>query len=166
MRDVDNHYSSDLLDKKFNKVVIDDSWLDSTKDSLNANQRYGSILSFKDFKGFKQVKNIKDRYKIGRVLGEGSFGQVRIALHRQAEVKCAIKIIRKDKIDEHDILQELMKNELTVLEETSHPSIMRIYELLEDDKFFFIVSEFIRYGELYDFIVDRTNSVKSGALTE
>ena len=49
-----------------------------------------------------------------------------------------------------------MRNELLVLEETSHPNIMRIYELLHDDKFFFIVSEFIRHGELYDFIVQRT----------
>jgi len=39
-----------------------------------------------------------------------------------------------------------MKNELLILEETSHPSIMRIYELLDDDKFYFIVSEFIRHG--------------------
>ena len=46
-----------------------------------------------------------------------------------------------------------MKNELLILEETSHPNIMRIYELLNDDKFYFVVSEFIRYGELYDFIV-------------
>lgn len=114
----------------------------------------------------KKVKNIKDRYKIGRVLGEGSFGQVRIALHRTADIKCAIKIIRKDKINEHRILQELMQNELQILEDTSHPSIMQIYELLEDDKFFFVVSEFIRYGELYEFIVERSNSVFNGGLTE
>jgi len=35
------------------------------------------------------------------VLGEGSFGQVRIAMHRAADIKCAVKIIRKDKINEH-----------------------------------------------------------------
>ena len=82
--------------------MMDDSWLDSTKDSLStAEQRHAHVLNFKDFKGFKKVANVKERYKIGRVLGEGSFGQVRIALHRQANVKCAIKIIRKDKIAEH-----------------------------------------------------------------
>ena len=30
---------------------------------------------------------------------------------------------------------------------------MRIYEILDDEKFYYIVSEFIRYGELYDYIV-------------
>lgn len=43
---------------------------------------------------------------------------------------------------------------------------MQIYELLEDEKFFFVVSEFIRYGELYEFIVERSNSVANGGLTE
>jgi calcium-dependent protein kinase len=53
-----------------------------------------------------------------------------------------------------------MQNELLILEETSHPNIMRIYELLYDDNFFFIVSEFVKSGELYDFVVQR------GRLTE
>lgn len=42
---------------------------------------------------------------------------------------------------------------------------MRIYELLEDDNFYFIVSEFIRHGELYDYICERSKSQK-GPLTE
>ena len=58
-----------------------------------------------------------------------------------------------------------MKNELQILEDTSHPNIMRVYELLHDDKFYFIISEFIRSGELYDFIVQRSQS-SQGALTE
>jgi len=60
---------------KTSKMMDDSSWLDSTKDSLStAEQRLASVLNFKDFKGFKRVDNIKERYKIGRVLGEGSFG--------------------------------------------------------------------------------------------
>ena len=58
-----------------------------------------------------------------------------------------------------------MQNELGILETTSHPNIMRIYELLHDDKFIFIVSQYIKHGELYDYIVDRASSPQ-GALTE
>ena len=42
---------------------------------------------------------------------------------------------------------------------------MRIYEILDDEKFYYIVSEFIRYGELYDYIVQRSESAL-GPMTE
>lgn len=45
---------------------------------LTFEEKSKKIMGFKDFKGLKYVKNIKDRYKIGRVLGEGSFGCVRL----------------------------------------------------------------------------------------
>ena len=44
---------------------------------------------------------------------------------------------------ETNTLMELMSNELTILEKTSHPNVMRIYELLNDDKFFFVISEYM-----------------------
>lgn len=53
----------------------------------------------------------------------------------------------------------LMKNELEILEKTSHPNIMRIYELLADDKYYYIVSEYMEEGELH-------NLVKKGTLNE
>lgn len=41
---------------------------------MSCEEKLKYVLSFKDFKGLKYIENIKDRYKIGRVLGEGSFG--------------------------------------------------------------------------------------------
>lgn len=48
-----------------------------------------------------------------------------------------------------------MKNELRILEDTNHPNIMRIYEMLEDKYKYFIVSELACDGELYDYILSR-----------
>jgi len=41
-----------------------------------------------------------------------------------------------------------MKNELKVLEQVTHPLIMRIYELREDDNFVYIVSEYVKEGSI------------------
>ena len=83
-------------------ALIDDPLIfsDSTKasENLSSEQKFEYILNYKDFKGFKKIKNIKERYKIGKVLGSGSFASVRIAQHRKANIKCAIKIIKKDKV--------------------------------------------------------------------
>jgi len=55
---------------------------------------------------------------------------------------------------------ELMKSELKVLEETTHPNIMRVFELMEDSESYFIVTEFISGGNLLD------KFTKVGSFTE
>ena len=48
----------------------------------------------------------------------------------------------------HEIYQQLNKNELEVLEQTPHPNITRIFELLEDRKHYYIIMEVILGGNL------------------
>ena len=46
-----------------------------------------------------------------------------------------------------------MASELEVLKMSSHPNIMEVHELLEDDDNYYIVSELLEGGELFDRIV-------------
>ena len=116
--------------------------------------QYSKYFGFNDFKGFKKITNIKDHYNIQNVLGKGTFGEVYKATHVKAGFTCAVKCIDKEKLKSNEVYFELMMNELGVLQKTSHPHIMRIFELFEDDHTFFIVSEFIKGGELFDRIVN------------
>lgn len=61
--------------------------------------------------------------------------------------------MKKSKINDQKVLKNLMESELAVLGKVSHPNILTVHELLHDDKFYFIVSEFVKHGELYDFII-------------
>ena len=45
-----------------------------------------------------------------------------------------------------------MQNELSALTQLSHPHIMRIYELLHNDKNYYIVSEYMKHGDLKAFL--------------
>jgi serine/threonine protein kinase len=59
-----------------------------------------------------------------------------------------MKIVNKSLIA-HPVLQELMQQELEVLAGVDHPNIMRVYDLIEDQTNFYIITEIITGGELY-----------------
>ena len=56
-----------------------------------------------------------------------------------------------------------MMNELATLEEVTHPNIMPIYELLENDDYYFIVGEYLRYGGLFDYL-SQVSQEKAGKI--
>ena len=85
-----------------------------------------------------------------RELGSGAFGSVKLGKHKQSQVPCAIKIIRKSSLTVANVYQELNRNELAVLEDTVHPHITRVFELLEDQRCYYIIMELIAGGNLFD----------------
>ena len=115
--------------------------------------QYTKFFGFNDYRGFKKIHDIRDTYKLGEVLGKGTFGEVRRAEHLKAKFVCAIKVIDKLKLKNNQIYFELMQNELQVLQKASHPHIMRIFELLEDEDNYYVVSEFLKGGELFERII-------------
>ena len=91
-------------------------------------------------------------YDVKKEIGSGSFGSVKLGTHKKSGVPCAIKIIRKSSLRTAEVYQELNKNELSVLEETVHPHITRVFELLEDERCYYIIMELISGGNLFEMI--------------
>lgn len=48
-----------------------------------------------------------------------------------------------------------MMNELTILQKCSHPNIMNVTELLEDEHHYYIVTELLEGGELFDRLISQ-----------
>ena len=63
-------------------------------------------------------------------------------------MRCAIKTIRKTSL-KTETLKTLNKNELEVLEATPHPHIVRVFDLMEDRANFYIVTELMTGGNLF-----------------
>ena len=82
----------------------------------------------------------------------GSFGVVYEAYHMKAKTPVAIKVVNKQKISEVPVYEKLMRQELEVLEELDHPHIVRVIELLEDDRDYYIVMELMPDGNLLDML--------------
>ena len=94
--------------------------------------------------------NISKEYTLGKTLGKGSFGQVRLAVHKATKQVRAIKILKKAEVNMDNLL-----NEISVLSKLSHPSIMQLYEIFEDNLNIYIVSEYCKGGELFDIITEK-----------
>lgn len=61
----------------------------------------------------------------------------------------AIKIMTKKAIQKQEVYVKLLQNELEILGEKSHPNLIRIVDLIEDNDNYYIVSEVVKGGELF-----------------
>ena len=119
-------------------------------------------ISAKDFVS-RKVGKIRDHYRIGKVLGSGAFGEVRLCLHKDTQTQRAVKVLRKNLLDEKEM--DMLKNEISILKDMDHPNIVKMYEFLEDEKRIYIVTEICKGGELFDEILNRSKfDEKDGAV--
>lgn len=95
-----------------------------------------------------------DIYRLGKVVGTGTYGEVRVCFHRENNSKRAVKIIRKDLMTSEGLRANLDK-EISILRSLDHPNIIRIYEFFEEVKRLYIVMEYCIGGELFTEIVKR-----------
>ncbi|KAJ9173251.1 hypothetical protein P3X46_016408 [Hevea brasiliensis] len=93
-------------------------------------------------------------YKLGKTLGIGSFGKVKIAEHALTGHKVAIKILNRRKIKNME-MEEKVRREIKILRLFMHPHIIRLYEVIETPTDIHVVMEYVKSGELFDYIVEK-----------
>ena len=102
-------------------------------------------------------KDIKEKtignYQFIKTIGEGTFGKVKLSVHLPTNEYVAIKILEKSKIHDKEELERVEK-EIKYLKVFNHIHIIQIYEVIETDKNFYIVMEYVSGGELFNYIVD------------
>ena len=109
-------------------------------------------VSSKDFVT-QHAGKLRDHYRIGKMLGSGAFGEVRVCVHRESGAQRAVKVLRKSHMDEDE--KKMLFNEINNLKDLDHPNILKMYEFFEDEKRYYIVTDICKGGELFDEIVAR-----------
>lgn len=66
----------------------------------------------------------------------------------------AIKTIKKSKVSRI----ESLRREIEILRCVDHPCIIKLYDVYEDDRFIHLVTELCKGGELFDRIIQKTES--------
>ena len=87
-------------------------------------------------------------------MGKGTFGKVKVGTHNLTGEKVAIKILEKEKIvDVADV--ERVAREIHILKIVRHPHVVQLYEIIETSKELYLIMEYARGGELFEYIVNR-----------
>ncbi|KAJ5073712.1 non-specific serine/threonine protein kinase [Anaeramoeba ignava] len=98
-------------------------------------------------------------YSLGKTLGIGAFGKVKIGIHDKTRHIVAVKILDRKKIQTLN-MNDKVQREIRMLKIFWHPHIIRLYEVIYTKTDIFMIMEFIEGGELFDYIL------KSGKLSE
>ncbi|TFK71355.1 Pkinase-domain-containing protein [Pluteus cervinus] len=114
-------------------------------------------------------------WKIGRTIGKGSSGRVKIARHSKTGQYAAIKIISKSSFgsrtseiaklaDQTEQSQLAIEREIVVMKLINHPNIMRLFDVWETSTELYLVLEYIQGGELFEHLCNKGRLSTSEAL--
>jgi serine/threonine protein kinase len=96
---------------------------------------------------------LKVVYKLGDVLGEGAFSVVKLAVNRKTGQKVAVKCIDRQGLPEEE--ETRIRQEVVIMKSLDHENIVEFIDFFEEEKFFYVVLEFLEGGELFDRIVKK-----------
>jgi myosin-light-chain kinase len=98
-------------------------------------------------------EDIRDRYKIGAILGVGTFGQVRECINVSTQDSYAVKIIDQNAGNTSWGRNSIARREVELLSSLNHPNIIRFIDVYEDSQFLYVVMERCNGGEVFERIV-------------
>lgn len=99
-------------------------------------------------------QKINDRYEIEKLIGEGGMANVYLAHDTILDRKVAVKVLRGDLAGDEKFVRRFQREALSA-SSLSHPNIVEIYDVGEDDGNFYIVMEFIEGKTLKQLIKKR-----------
>ncbi|XP_013381755.1 SNF-related serine/threonine-protein kinase [Lingula anatina] len=97
-------------------------------------------------------------YTLTHILGRGSFASVRLGTHLPTKEKVAVKVVEKDSLDKVEARHPEFKGqwkETEIHQSLDHPHIVRLYEILETKRSFYLVLELVEGGSLIDHLTKR-----------
>ena len=97
--------------------------------------------------------DVMEEYEILSVIGEGTFGVVKLGKIKENGESVAIKILEKKKIMNEDD-EERVKREIDILQKVHHINVIKTLKIEEDEDNIYLVMEFCEKGELFNHIVE------------
>lgn len=118
---------------------------------------------------YRKSQNRIGPWKLGRTLGRGSTGRVRLAKNINNGKLAAVKIVPKSNFKKLEnpkyknanpnsndsSLPYGIEREIVIMKLISHPNIMGLYDVWENKNDLYLILEYIEGGELFDYLIKR-----------
>lgn len=99
-------------------------------------------------------QKINDRYEIVKSIGEGGMANVYLAFDTILDRNVAIKVLRGDLASDEKFVRRFQREALSA-SNLSHPNIVEVYDVGEDDGQYYIVMEYIEGKHLKQLLKKR-----------
>ena len=101
-------------------------------------------------------QKINDRYQIIKTIGEGGMANVYLAYDTILDRNVAVKVLRGDLANDEKFVRRFQREALSA-SSLSHPNIVEVYDVGEDNGLYYIVMEYIEGKHLKQLIKKRGN---------
>lgn len=90
-------------------------------------------------------------YKLGKTLGKGTYGKVKLGVHMETGEQVAVKIVHTNT----EKSKKQLEREISIISKLKHQNIVRMYEALYHEDNIYLILEYVGGGELFDYIMGR-----------
>ena len=150
-----------VLDDKIKELLKKDEDLDVvTKNLINfANEVSGkdntSVILIQKSQDGENVEQtiLGNRYQIIRKIGDGGMAFVYQAKDKLLNRIVAVKVLRPEFVDDKDFLAKF-KREAEAVANITHPNIVNVYDVGQEEKVHYIVMEYVDGKNLKEIIKD------------
>lgn len=97
---------------------------------------------------------LEERYRIGNIIGEGSYGKVYRVTHKLTGESRALKVLLK-RSSRVENMRKSFFNEVSVLRALDHPCAVKVHEYYQDARRYCLITELCSGGDLFDFVERR-----------
>ena len=108
-------------------------------------------------------QKINDRYEIIKSIGEGGMANVYLAYDTILDRNVAIKVLRGDLANDEKFVRRFQREALSA-SSLSHPNIVAMYDVGEDDGLYYIVMEYVEGKTLKQLLKKRGSLTLSEAI--
>jgi calcium-dependent protein kinase len=141
------------------KPLFDESLenLNNTKPVDHYIEDRGSRVKKPAIDNFVKEENIPifNKYREEKLLAEGSLGKVFKMINKVTGEARAVKCINKrSDILGREELEKVVESEIEILKKIDHPNILKLLEFFNSAPTYYLVTEYLDGGELFDHITD------------